>query len=66
MSSEVKSEVRNESGELVGLDYTTHNNDGTSTTEHYKAHSGFFGGVADEKTGETYNDGKGNSVNYKK
>jgi hypothetical protein len=66
MSGEVKSEVRNESGELIGVDYTTHNNDGTSKTEHYNVHSGLFGTVHDEKTGVTYNDEKGNSVNYKK
>ena len=66
MSNEVKSEVRNENGELIGVDYTTHNSDGTSKTDHYKAHSGFLGTVHDEKTGETYNDSKGNSVNYKR
>jgi len=59
-----RSEVRDSHGNATGVDVTTHNADGSSTTNHYSAFDGLFGAVAKEVTSVSVNDAHGHTTDY--
>jgi hypothetical protein len=59
-----RSEVHDSQGHATGVDVTTHNQDGSSTTTHYSAHDGLFGACAEKVTSVSVNDAHGHSTDY--
>lgn len=62
-----RSVVRDNNGNVVGVDVTTHNANGSSRVEHWSAHDTWAsvdGACAEERTGTTENHPNGTSTHY--
>jgi len=60
-----RSVVHDSRGNAIGVDVTAHNPVGSSRVEHYPAHNGLFGAVADGSvTSVSVNDAHGHTTDY--